>query len=110
MWTRAHAAETGLDDIGHVGTTQLACRDHHGHEVDVIALDRALLPRGKGASVTLLGEAKYTAKPRGIADLRRLEHIAALLAERGYRTSGTAYALFSRAGFSEELRGSADRG
>ena len=82
----------------------MACREHSGHEVDVIALDRASLPRGKSSNVTLLGEAKYTAKPRGIGDLRRLEHIAGLLAERGYRTSETAYALFSRAGFTDELR------
>jgi uncharacterized protein len=109
-WTRRHSAEVGLDDIGHVGTTQIACREHSGHEVDVIALDRASLPRGKGSHVTLLGEAKYTAKPRGIGDLRRLEHIADMLTARGYRTSETAYALFSRAGFTDELRTAAGHG
>jgi AAA+ ATPase superfamily predicted ATPase len=109
-WTRRHSAEAGLDDIGHVGTTQIACREHSGHEVDVIALDRASLPRGKGSNVTLLGEAKYTARPRGIGDLRRLEHIADMLAARGHRTSETAYALFSRAGFTDELRTAAGHG
>jgi uncharacterized protein len=106
-WARRHAAEAGLSDIGHVGTTEVACREHRGHEIDVIALDRASLPRGKAGRVTLLGEAKYTARPRGIADLHRLEHIAALLADRGYRTAETAYALFSRAGFTDELRAAA---
>jgi AAA+ ATPase superfamily predicted ATPase len=102
-WARRHAHEAGLDDIGSVGTTELACREHRGHEVDVIALSRRSSPRGKHAVITLLGEAKHTARPRGTADLLRLEHIAALLAERGHDVSAVQYALFSRSGFHREL-------
>lgn len=102
-WARRHAAEAGLNDIGHVGTTEVACREHRGHEVDVIALGRGSAPRSKHAAITLLGEAKHTARPRGTADLRRLEHIAAVLAERGHDISATQYAIFSRFGFQPEL-------
>lgn len=109
-WVRRHAAEVGLGSIGHVGTSEVACREHRGHELDVIAIDRHSLPRSKSATVALLGEAKHTAKARGIGDLRRLEHIAALLAGRGHDTSGTAYALFSRHGFTSELVKVADPG
>jgi hypothetical protein len=106
-WTRRHAPEAGLDDIGHVGTTEVACRAHRGHEVDVIALSRGSLARSKNATITLLGEAKHTTRPRGTADLQRLEHIAALLAERGHDVSGTQYAIFSRFGFNRELTAAA---
>lgn len=102
-WTRRHAHEAGLENIGRVGTTVVSCREHRGHEVDVVALDRGSLPRHKNADIALLGEAKYTSQPRGIADLHRLEHIAALLAERGWNTAATAFALFSRSGFTGEL-------
>ncbi|HLH82627.1 MAG TPA: AAA family ATPase [Trebonia sp.] len=102
-WTRRHAHEAGLDSIGQVGTTVVACREHGGHEVDVVALDRSSLPRRKNADIALLGEAKHTSQPRGIADLRRLEHVAALLSERGWNTASTAFALFSRSGFTREL-------
>jgi uncharacterized protein len=109
-WVRRHAAEAGLDDIGQVGTTEVACREHRGHEVDVVAIDRRSLPRGKNTTVTLLGEAKHTARARGASDLNRLEHIAALLAERGHDTSHVTYALFSRHGFTSELEATADAG
>jgi hypothetical protein len=58
--------------------------------------------------ITLLGEAKHTAKPRGIADLQHLEHIAALLAERGHDVSAAQYAIFSRFGFQRELSAEAN--
>jgi uncharacterized protein len=106
-WTRRHASEAGLDDIGHVGTTEVACREHRGHEVDVIALGRTSIPRSKNVAITLLGRAKHTAKPRGTADLRRLEHIAAILAERGHDVSATKFVIFSRFGFQRELSAAA---
>lgn len=103
-WVRRHAPEAGLDDIGQVGTTVVSCREHRGHEVDVVALDRGSLPRHKNAHIALLGEAKYTNEPRGVADLRRLEHISALLADRGWNTATSTCALFSRSGFIDELK------
>lgn len=106
-WTRRHSTEAGLDDIGHVGTTEVACPQHGRHEVDVVALSRGSLPRRKQAAITLLGEAKHTTKPRGLADLRRLEHVAELLAQRGYDTSAAQYAVFSRFGFDRGLTAAA---
>jgi AAA+ ATPase superfamily predicted ATPase len=106
-WTRRHASEAGLGDIGHVGTTEVACREHRGHEVDVIAIERSSLPRSKNATIVLLGEAKHTAGQRGMADLHWLEHIAVLLAERGHDLSATQYAIFSRSGFHHELSAAA---
>lgn len=107
-WTLRHCAEAGLDDIGHVGTTEVACRDHGRHQVDVIALSRDSLPRRKNTAITVLGEAKHTTTPRGVADLRRLEHIAALLAARGYDLTSTRFVIFSRFGFGHELSAAAD--
>lgn len=109
-WVRRHASETGLNDIGQVGTTVVSCPEHRGHEVDVVALSRGSMPRRKNADITVLGEAKHTSKPRGISDLDRLEHIAALLAERGWDTSGTGYVLFSRHGFTDELTSASGSG
>jgi uncharacterized protein len=47
-WTRWYA---GYDEVGHVGQTQVPCRMHRGHEVDVAALDRRTSPRAKGRGV-----------------------------------------------------------
>ena len=41
QWTLRYGRERGLDDIGQVGTTTVACREHRGHEVDVVALSRS---------------------------------------------------------------------
>jgi hypothetical protein len=109
-WARRHAKEAGLASIGQVGTTVVSCREHRGHEVDVVALDRDSLPRRKNGEIVLLGEAKYTGKQRGTADLRRLEHIAGILAGTGWHTANTAYAIFSRNGFTGDLRAAAETG
>jgi hypothetical protein len=103
-WARRHASEAGLDDIGQVGTTVVSCKEHRGHEVDVVALNRGSLPRRKNASIALLGEAKHSSKPRDISELHRLEHVAALLGERGWDTASTAYVIFSRSGFTDEIK------
>jgi hypothetical protein len=78
--------------------------------VGVVALDRNSLPRRKNGEIVLLGEAKYTGKQRGIADLRRLEHIADVLAGTGWQTANTASAIFSRNGFTSDLRAASDSG
>jgi hypothetical protein len=107
-WTRRYASEAELNDVGQVGTTVVSCKEHRGHEVDVVALSRESLPRRKNAAIALLGEAKYTTSPRGITDLRRLEHIAGLLTERGWDANGAKFAIFSRSGFTGELRAVSD--
>lgn len=109
-WARRHGREAGLEDIGQVGTTVVACKEHRGHEVDVVALSRGSLARSKNASITLLGEAKHTSRPRGMDDLERLRHIADLLAARGLDTSSARYAIFSLSGFSQHLESAAEEG
>jgi hypothetical protein len=107
-WTRRHAREAGLDGLGVVGTSTIGCREHRGHEIDVVALERGARPRDKAARIALLGEAKATNKQRTPADLRRLEHLRELLAAQGWNVAGCAFALFSRTGFSDELRRQAE--
>lgn len=109
-WARRHGAEAGLDDIGQVGTTEVACREHRGHEVDVIAISRSAAARAKGARITLLGEATCTGKQRPPADLARLQHIRDLLVERGWDAKEARLVLFSRTGFSPDLRAAAATG
>lgn len=102
-WVRWYASEVGLDNIGRIGTTEVPCQEHRGHEIDVIALDRYAMPRNKNARITLLGEAKATNAPRTIADLGRLEHIRALFVDQGRDASNAELALFSRSGFDADL-------
>lgn len=97
QWTLRHGRERGLDDIGQVGTTTIACREHRGHEVDVVALSRASRPRDKRAArIVLLGEAKATNKARTTADLERLEHIRDLLRAQGWDAGDAVLTLFVR--------------
>ncbi|PZS07557.1 MAG: hypothetical protein DLM55_10460 [Acidimicrobiales bacterium] len=74
-WTIRYAREVGINDIGPTGTTVVACKEHRGHEVDVLALDRG----------------------------SRLEHIRDLLAHLGWNVTDASFALFSRYGFTTEL-------
>ncbi|WNM35438.1 hypothetical protein RKE30_36290 [Streptomyces sp. Li-HN-5-11] len=79
-----------------MGTTTVACREHRGHEVDVVVLSRASRARDKGARITLLGEAKATNKSRTGADVQRLEHIRDLLCAQGWDAEGCALAVYVR--------------
>jgi len=81
----------------------VSCREHRGHEVDVVALSRDSRPRSRGARVTLIGEAKATNHCLTMSGSQRLRHILDLLAAQGYDVENTGLALFSRAGFSAEL-------
>jgi hypothetical protein len=102
-WVRWYGREAGLDDIGQVGSTVVSCREHRGHEVDVVALSRDSRPRSRGARITLVGEAKPTNQRLTTSESRRLRHVLDLLAAQGYDVEGADLALFSRAGFSAEL-------
>jgi hypothetical protein len=62
-WTYWHGTERGLSDIGAVGTATVACREHKGHEIDVVAISRTSNPRTRGAKITVLGEARRPRKP-----------------------------------------------
>ncbi|WP_084965701.1 ATP-binding protein [Thermoactinospora rubra] len=75
------------------------------HEIDVVALDR----HAGRATVHLIGEAKATVTPRGVADLDRLEHLRDLLARQGHETGSSVLALFSTEGFHRDLIDTARR-
>jgi uncharacterized protein len=100
-WTiTSFEAHTGIP-VGWTGTTTVACREHgQSHQLDVVSLRPGDMPRTSAARVTVLGEAKSTNRPRNTADLRRLVHIRELL---GPRAEGAVLALFSRAGFDDDL-------
>ncbi|MBA2807671.1 ATPase [Streptomyces sp. KM273126] len=110
QWTLRYGREQGLDDIGQVGTTTVACREHRGHEVDVVALGRTSRARDKSARITLLGEAKATNKPRTAADLRCLEHIRDLLCAQGWDADEAVLTLYVRNEPAPELREAAQGG
>ncbi|RZB17229.1 ATPase [Streptomyces sp. F001] len=110
QWTLRYSRERGLDDIGHVGTTIVACREHRGHEVDVVALSRTSRPRDKKARITLLGEAKATNKQRTVADLQRLEHIRDLLGAQGWDTDTCVLAVYVRSEPAPDLALAAEAG
>ena len=100
---RYAAAETGLS-AGPVGQTVIACREHKtGHEIDVLALARGARPRTPGTAVAFIGEAKYRDRRPGLAELRRLSHLAELLTAAGHDAADAVLGLFSGAGFTEEL-------
>lgn len=109
-WARWYAYEVGFDDIGHVGSTQVGCREHRGHKIDVLALSRESSPRNRRARITLLGEAKCTNAPRTPADVQRLAHVRDLLVAQGWNAGDAALAVFSRHGFAPELKEMAERG
>ncbi|MDT7846306.1 AAA family ATPase [Streptomyces justiciae] len=76
-----------------------------------IQIDVAVIERGSGGdrpAVTLLGEAKW-GTVMGRAHLERLARARDLLAGRGMDTTRCGLACFSAAGFSEALRGEAER-
>jgi hypothetical protein len=102
-WTYWHGAEHGLTDVREVGTSTIPCREHRGHEIDVVAVARDSAPRVKGARITVIGEAKATNKRPGMGDLDRLEHIRNLMTGLGYDAGNATLALFSRTGFTKEL-------
>lgn len=95
-WTKWYS---GFDEIGHVGQTQVPCRAHRGHEVDVIALDRRSSPRTKGGRVVLLGEAKLGARVDAAAEVERLVHIKEILDNLEWDTKGVRFAVFAADGF-----------
>jgi AAA+ ATPase superfamily predicted ATPase len=95
-WTKWYA---GFDEVGHVGQTQVPCRAHRGHEVDVVALDRHSSPRAKAGRVVLLGEAKLGGRVDAAAELERLNHIRDILDGLGWDTKAVRFVIFAADGF-----------
>ncbi len=104
-WTATFASSEVLDEpIGPVGPTVV--NDPSGktqHELDVVALADGETTRTENARVALLGEAKSADQPRTVRDLRRLEHIRALLIARGVHAADARIALFAHSGFGNDL-------
>ena len=76
------------------------------HEVDVVAIGRD----PSGAEVVLsLGEAKHTIAKRTLADLRRLERVRGLVAEKHPSAATAKLLLFSASGFDRNLINDAHR-
>jgi hypothetical protein len=79
----------------------LACRQHRtGHELDVVAVAQ---DSGESARVLAIGECKATTKAVGDGELERLEHIRELLPPDKV-SQEVRLLLFSRTGFTTELR------
>jgi hypothetical protein len=110
-WTRSFAPdETGVT-LGTVGTCEItdsAAREKYA--VDVVARAPGQQPRHAGSTVTLIGEAKATVHPRGLADLERLQRIRDVLAAQGHgQPESITLALFSLHGFHPDLLKTASR-
>lgn len=104
-WTLAHASS---DTLGGQPTSvrpaTIACRQHRtGHEIDVVASQTEPFA---GDRVLAIGEAKSTAKPVGNGELDRLEHLRSIL-PADKNGSEARLLLFSRTGFTRELRATA---
>ncbi|MFA5897195.1 MAG: ATP-binding protein [Thermoplasmata archaeon] len=70
------------------------------HQIDVVALRSE---GGRRPGVRVLGEAKYSTRPMGLADLGRLQRIRDLLDGRGFDVSEAKLALFSARGFQKGI-------
>lgn len=106
QWCLAHAS---VDTLGGLPTTAaptvLSCGEHKaGHELDVVV--RQSVPNGTDR-ILAIGEAKATNRMVGDGELTRLDHLRDLIPER-LRSDHTKLLLFSRAGFTAELRRSAE--
>ncbi|MET9759322.1 ATP-binding protein [Streptomyces sp. NPDC006372] len=96
---------TSLGDVGSGVVTD-------SRERRQIQIDVAVVESGSGGgkpAVALLGEAKW-GTVMGTNHLGRLERARELLAGRGMDTTHCGLACFSAAGFSDALRGEAERG
>lgn len=104
-WTLTFAAEESLGGVANrVDSAVVACREHRaGHEIDVVAIED--LP-GERARVLAIGEVKATEKPVGDGELTRLMHLRDLLPSEK-RADQVRLLLFSRTGFTKELRATA---
>jgi len=109
-WTARYAQDEAGLEVGAVGQSVIACRDHKsGHEIDVLALARGARPRTSGAPVVFVAKAKARDRQPGLAELQRLEHLRELLTAAGHDASGATLGLFSAHGFTPELAAEAAR-
>lgn len=108
-WALTHASARTLGGlVNHVRPATIACREHKaGHELDIVAL--ADLPH-EPTRVLAIGEVKATENAVSDGELTRLEHLRDLLPSDKV-TEQVKLLLFTRSGFTKELRqSSAGRG
>ncbi len=100
QWCLLYADEDTLGGVpSAVRPTEIACREHqHGHQLDIVVADDPS-PAGR---VSAIGEAKATAAPAGLDQLRRLEHLRGLLPSHRVEQPPKLL-LFSRTGFTAGL-------
>lgn len=105
QWCLWHAEPESLGDRPSVvQSATLACARHRvSHELDVVVVRRR---PGLPDVVLAIGEAKSTATPVGDAELGRLEHLRELIPGDRFERPPRLL-LFSRNGFTAELRRSA---
>jgi hypothetical protein len=109
-WVARYANDEAGLAVGPVGSTVVACREHKkAHEIDILALARGSRPRTANGPIAFIGEAKNRDRRPGLAELRRLEHIRALLTDSGHDASEAALGLFSSTGFTDDLTAEAIR-
>lgn len=109
VWTSRFSGTRWGSPLGEVGPAVINDATHRTkHEIDVVALARGRRRHDHKAPIVVLGEAKATAKQRTLADLRRIEHLRALLTANGRDATGAQLALYSLNGFDEHLTREAD--
>lgn len=107
QWCRWHATPATLGGRpSAVRSATLACAAHRqGHELDIVATRKQ---DGIGETVLAIGEAKSSAAAVGRSELGRIEHLRDLIPNQ-QGGSLPRLLLFSRAGFTAELRADASR-
>jgi AAA+ ATPase superfamily predicted ATPase len=101
-WCLSHAEPAGIGGrVNRARPAVIACRDcRSSHELDIVAAET--LPSGADRIIAI-GEVKATAKQVDVDAARRLDHIRGLL-PTGKIQGPPALMLFSRSGFTKELR------
>jgi len=93
-WVMFHAGpQTVAGPAQTVGAADVACRQHRGHQVDVVAT--------RGGRVIAIGEAKW--RPVTLADLERLRHIRDITPNAG----GARLLLFTAGSADRQFRSAA---
>jgi AAA+ ATPase superfamily predicted ATPase len=104
VWTARFSGDRWEQPLGEVGPAVINdARGRTQYELDVVALERGRRRHDEKAPIVALGEAKSTNKQRTLSDLHRLEHIRQVLQNSGRDAGGAHLALFSRAGFDQNL-------
>ncbi|MPZ19043.1 MAG: ATP-binding protein [Luteitalea sp.] len=107
IWCMHHAAEATVGGVAtKVRPAVLACRDHRrGHQLDLVVTDGR---PGKGERIIAIGEAKAHGRALAIEELKRLDHLRALLPPSQV-TVPPRLILVSTAGVARDLRAEAQR-